>query len=722
MKFLPLLFVLLNLHIYGQDSLNALTGQYQAVIDPTLQFIIKKENQQLILELPGQGQTDMVNIGSDRFQPNHITPVTTITFLRDNTGNVRQFSWQQDHGNQASEWKRLPADAGIAYTGVYQLKDDPYKQMVIREEKGVLRAQLNGGPLCPLQLLPDGQYRLSLGKYHLTYRFTKDRQGRVQGIVTRESGNIDFIRQGVLASSDGGFHRVFNRADSLRGMLTPLRSCYDVLFYGLDVTVTPATKSIRGSTAIRFKAVQSFDRMQVDLYANMHIDKILFHGRELPYTREYNAVFVSFPLPISQGTTEEIIIQYNGQPQLPDLKILKGGFFWYQDRQGLPWIESVCQGSGASLWWPCKDHLSDEPDSMRISITVPTGLKDISNGRLLDTVALPGGKTRFNWYVDYPINNYDVVVNIGNYMHFSAQYDSMPVYYYCMPYNLAKAKKIFAETPRMLSLYEKDFGPYPFKRDGFTLMESLYPMEHQGAVSIGPVNNPVNSDNTDYTDLERAVWHESAHEWWGNSITCKDMADLWIHEAFAQYAEVLAYEFFQGPDAAKLFLSQQIAENKEPVIGFYNVNDFHLGDMYPKGCLMLHTLRNVISDDSSWFALLRGLQQRYRYQTVTTEDIVAYINEATQHNYTSFFDQYLKHGNIPELELDVKTAGDGLNVRYKWNVDVSGFDMPIKVTTSPGHYAFIYPGTEFKTITLAGIKPEDFKVDTDDFYIRVKQL
>ena len=243
-----------------------------------------------------------------------------------------------------------------------------------------------------------------------------------------------------------------------------------------------------------------------------------------------------------------------------------------QDRNGKPWIESVCQGSGASLWWPCKDHLSDKPDSMKIRITVPDDLMDISNGRLLQKTKLEGNYTRFDWYVSYPINNYNVVLNIGDYAHFSDHYisglDTLALNFYCMPYNMDKAKQIFSHTKPMLALYEKDFGKYPFAKDGFTLMESLYPMEHQSAVSIGPINNPINSENYDSAESIRTSWHEAAHEWWGNSINCKDMADLWIHEAFATYAEVLAYEQFSGKQAALKYLKSDYLVTKNLLSDF----------------------------------------------------------------------------------------------------------------------------------------------------------
>ncbi len=619
------------------------------------------------------------------------------------------------------------------YAGRYQLKKNPYKIFRIREQEGRLTSQLNTG--AQMDLIPDGpaKFHVTTGDYTFWYEFVH--HGKGSKLLTHEEGNAEFTRLDAAAAGENvenGFapDRVFDRADSLRGMLTPLRTCYDVTFYSLDIAVDPANQSIQGNATIRFTAVQPFSRMQIDLFANMTIERILFHGAELAYTREFNAVFVDFSLPVPQGAKEAITILYSGKPQLPDISVLKGGFLWFTDRQGNPWIESVCQGSGASLWWPCKDHQSDKPDSMKISITVPTGLTDISNGRLLDSLALPDQHTRFDWYVDYPIPNYDVVVNIGRYVAIAdtllsdhhtlpGDRDTLMLHYYCMPYNEEKAKRIFGAVKPMLRLYEKDFGEYPFKKDGFTLMESLYPMEHQGAVSFGPVNNPVNSDHTDFGDLTRTAWHESAHEWWGNSVTCKDMADMWIHEAFATYAEVLSYGTFAGAAAARKYLKEQKPGNQRPVIGVYGVNDFHEGDMYSKGCRMLNTLRNCIDNDSLWFALLHGLQSRFRYQSVTTEDIVGFINETTKTNYTPFFDQYLRHTAIPRLELKADKRSDTLVLSYRWKTDVDHFQMPVRIQTPAGPFTLLV-ANDWKSIRLPKTAPADIKVDREDFYVSVE--
>lgn len=515
----------------------------------------------------------------------------------------------------------------------------------------------------------------------------------------------------------------FTRADTLRGQLSPLRSCYDVTFYHLDVAVDMERHFLKGNSKIRYKVLSAFDRMQIDLYANMQIERILYKGQPLTYTREYDAVFVQFPEGQLAGSTGEIIVYYEGVPQVPNKSIsMNGGVLWDKDDEGNPWAQVVCQGSGASLWWPCKDHLSDEPDSMRIWVTVPNGFTEISNGRLLRKVPVDSAHTRFEWQVTYPINNYNVSFCIGKYAHLTDQYadaDSLTIDLYVMPYNLAEGKLLLKKTQQMLACFEQNFGGYAFRRDGFTLLESPYPMEHQSSVCFGKIAKGM---NLEYPAL---VWHEAAHEWWGNAISCRDIADMWMHEAFATYAEALMIEYLHDTTLATEYLNNQKSGvgNKEPVIGVYDVNHifYDIGDMYSKGSLMLHTFRSVLHNDVLWFDLLRGIQQHFRYQTLSSDSLVSYINRFTKHDYTAFFDQYLKYTHLPMLELSIKEKGTNLEVRYRWKADVPSFNMPVKVTTAPQRMAFVYPTTAWKTLTLKNMKADDFEVDKDHFFIDVAQ-
>ncbi|RCR70593.1 carboxypeptidase-like regulatory domain-containing protein [Larkinella punicea] len=523
----------------------------------------------------------------------------------------------------------------------------------------------------------------------------------------------------------------FTRADTLRGKLTPLRSNYDVMFYDLAVKVDIENKAISGHNKMRFKVLAPLDKLQIDLYANMQIHRISYAGKPLAYTREFDAVFVQFPENLKPGSEQELEIAYSGTPQVPDFSVpMMGGFLWDKDQEGHPWVQVVCQGSGASLWWPNKDHLSDEPDSMRISVTVPDNLMNISNGRLLRKTALPGNQTQYEWYVSYPINNYNVTLNIGKYAHRREIYglDSLTLDYYYMPYNQAKFHWVFDGVKPMLATLEKHYGPYPFPRDGLKLMESLYPMEHQSAVSFGklPAERADSLTLGDSLRIMQLAWHEVSHEWWGNNVSCSDLADMWIHEAFATYSEGFYLDSAVPEDGELGYIASLPPQviGKEPIIGIRDVNHIHydIGDMYSKGSLMLYTFRHMLNNDRLWAEILKGIQQRFRFQTVTTKDVVGYINEKTGTDYTWFFDQYLNYPTIPTLEVQLTEKAQELVVRYRWKADVPNFRMPIRVTKTENQSDFIMPTTVWQTMTLPNLTADDFEVDEIRFYVKVVEL
>lgn len=524
---------------------------------------------------------------------------------------------------------------------------------------------------------------------------------------------------------------VFTRADSLRGMWSPERSCYDVRFYHLDVRVDPSDSSVRGYNDIVFDVVRPFTRMQVDLFANMAVDGITLQGStaQVTYTREADAVFVEFPKLLPAGSRHTLRFAYSGKPITAKRPPWDGGFSWDKDKSGRPWVMVTCQGTGASLWWPTKDHQADEPDSMMISIAVPPGLEDISNGRLRSTENLANGWKRYNWFVSYPINTYSVTVNIGNYAHFADTYQGktpLTLDYYVLPDNLEKARVHFAQVKPMMACFEHFFGPYPFPRDGYKLVECSHTgMEHQSAVAygnwyIGGYRGRAPSEAGLKFDF--IIIHESAHEWWGNAITSRDVADMWIHESFGAYAEALYVECQYGYAEALKYINGKRSNvgNRSPIIGPFNVAREGSGDMYDKGQLVLNTLRSVISNDSLWFDVLRGLMTRFSMQTVTGDDITGFINQRTGTDYGYFFDQYLRNTKIPVLEVSSWKKGSESSARYRWKADVKGFKMPIRVTTGKGTWGWIFPTTEWQTMTLGDLAPEDFAIEKDRFYVDVK--
>lgn len=518
----------------------------------------------------------------------------------------------------------------------------------------------------------------------------------------------------------------FTRADSLRGNLTPLRTCYDVTFYHLDVKVNVKKRFISGSTLFKFSAVQDFNKLQFDLFSNLKVERVEYKRVSLPFTREYNAVFVSFPAAIRKGTLDSFKVFYSGKPLIAKNAPWDGGFVFSKNSAGKPWVATACQGKGASVWWPVKDHQSDEPDSMLISVAVPRNLKEVSNGRLRKVVPAGEGYMRYDWFVANPINNYDVALNIGDYQHLTDVYEGekgrLTLDYWMLSENVEKAKKQFgANVKPMLKAFEYWFGPYPFYEDGYKLVETPYlGMEHQSAVAYG------NKYQNGYlgNDLSGTGWgkrwdfiivHESGHEWFGNNITSKDIADMWIHESFTNYAESLFIESIYGKQAGQEYVkgTRRSIQNDEPIIGPYNVNKEGSGDMYYKGGNLLNMVRTIIDDDEKWRQILRGLNKTFFHKTVTANDIIAYINTASGKDFTLMFEQYLKYKAIPTLEM--RFSKDKAYCR--WIADVKGFNMPVRVRVRGGEYKFIYPSEVFSEIDLPGADKQNFEIDTFNYYI-----
>ena len=523
----------------------------------------------------------------------------------------------------------------------------------------------------------------------------------------------------------------FSRADTLRGTLSPLRSCYDINYYHLDVKVNIDQKFISGSNEFRFTATQDFSKLQFDLFANLKVEKVVYKNQELPFTREFNAVFVTFPASIKKGSKESFTVFYSGNPIIAKTPPWDGGFIFSKDKSGNPWVSMACQGLGASSWWPTKDHQSDEVDSMMISISVPKGLQDVSNGRLKSIVDKPDGYTQYNWFVSNPINNYNVALYIGKYAHWSDEFPGekgkLSIDYWSLKEDSAQARPHWdADVKPMLKSFEHWFGPYPFYEDGYKLVQAPHlGMEHQSAVAYG------NQFKQGYLgrDLSGSGWgmkfdfitiHESGHEWFGNNITSKDIADMWIHESFTNYSEALFTESTQGKKAGSDYVIgvRKAIANDIPIIGIYGVNHEGSGDMYYKGANMVHTIRQLINDDEKFRGILRGMNKSFYHKTVTTEEIENYIAKQSGLKLNKVFDQYLRTTMVPTLEYKI----EGNKLTYRWSETVKDFDMPVKVSLKPGEFSFIYPTNKWKTINLtAGVNQGDFQADPN-FYIKTKNI
>lgn len=513
----------------------------------------------------------------------------------------------------------------------------------------------------------------------------------------------------ALYSFSNSFSQSFNftREDSLRGTITKEREWWDLKYYHLDIEVYPSRKFIEGSVSIHYKVMHPYQMLQVDLQEPLAISKVYQDGEELGFQKEgRNVYMVSLKKPQEQGTVQSIKVFYEGVPVEAKNPPWEGGLQWANTVEGKPFIATSCQGLGASVWWPCKDHMYDEPDSTLMSITVPENLIDVSNGRLRSiTTRKPGTKT-YEWFVGSPLNNYGVNMNISNYVHFSDTLNGekgvLDLDFYVLPYNLLKAQEQFKQAKLMLKAFEHWFGPYPFYKDGYKLVETPYlGMEHQSSITYG------NEYRNGYRgkDLSGTGWglkwdfiiiHESGHEWFANNITYRDIADMWIHESFTNYSESLYIDYYFGKEAATDYVvgTRQHILNDRPIVGPYHVNQRGSGDMYSKGGNMLHTIRHSIGNDSLFREILRGLNTTFYHQTVTTQQVENYISEKSGINFSKVFDQYLRDVKIPRFEYYYKKR----KLWYRWANAVDGFDLQLIIPGSR-EKTILKPTTEWKSLT-----------------------
>jgi len=526
----------------------------------------------------------------------------------------------------------------------------------------------------------------------------------------------------TLAAAQAQSTQTPSRADILRGEYGQWRANNDLLSYDLDIRIDPEKKLISGRNTIRFRMLKEDTRIQLDLFANLNVDKILSGATELKYARELGTVFVDFPAPLKKGSVQSIEFFYSGAPQETGRF---GGISFRKDPAGRHWITTACEGIGASVWWPNKDQQRDEVESMQLRVAVPSTLTDVSNGRFAGKKDLGDGYTRYDWNISYPINNYNVSLNIGAYEHFSDRLGELTLDYYCLPENLEKARRQFAQAKPMMEAFQKYFGEYPFKRDGYKLIEVPYSgMEHQSAVTYGNrfANGYLERDWTGVgvsLKFDFIIIHESAHEWFGNSITAADVSDQWIHEGWATYAECVYVEAMFGKQDALKYTNGYKAKvrNRQPIITARGVNQTPGQDQYFKGALFLNTLRSVIDDDARWWKLLRAYCELFKYRNIMNEDLVAFFNKQTGKNLTPIFDQYLRQAALPVLELRFQ-ASDG-SISYRWKAAVKEFAMPVKVGRR-ANWQTIQPTTEWKTLKTE-IKKDDFEVATDLYYIEVSK-
>ncbi len=516
--------------------------------------------------------------------------------------------------------------------------------------------------------------------------------------------------------------QVFTRQDTLRGSITPERAWWDLSYYHLSIRVNPSDSSFAGSNLIGYRVLESKKLMQIDLQPPMKITRITQNGLDQEFMKDGNAWFVKLKEAQEQGEIGYLLVEFSGNPKIARRPPWDGGVSWERDQNGNPFVTTANQGDGASLWWPCKDHSYDEPDSMLISITVPDPLMNVSNGRLRNLEHHQNGTNTSHWFVSNPINNYGVNINVGDYIHFGDVYKGekgkLDCDYWVLSYNEKKAKKHFKQAHQTLEAFEYWFGPYPFYEDSYKLVEVNYPgMEHQSSVTYGNgYRNGYGGRDVSRTGygmkFDFIIVHESGHEWFANSITNWDVADMWIHESFIAYSENLFVDYFWGKEASAAYCrgTRLNISNDRPIIGIYNVNYEGSGDMYAKGANMLHTLRQLIDDDQKWRSILRGLNEEFYHQTVKTEQIEGYIIEKTGFDLQTFFDQYLRDTRIPTFEY---ALFDG-KMRYRWGNCVKGFHMKLKVRIN-GELQWLEPKQSWQEMPVEGPVP-NIEVDPD-FYV-----
>ncbi len=481
--------------------------------------------------------------------------------------------------------------------------------------------------------------------------------------------------------------KTFTKQDSLRGAITPERIWWDLTYYHLDISINPDKQFINGKNTVQYKVLKPHKVLQIDLQAPLKITKVIQNGKELKVVSEGNAHFIHLKETQKTGSINSLDIYYEGNPKTAKRAPWDGGFSWKKDTNGNHFVATSCQGLGASVWWPNKDHMYDEVDSMTISVRVPKNLMNISNGKLRKTEQHKDNTTTYHWFVNNPINNYGVNVNIGDYVHFSEKYNGedgeLAMDYYVLRDNLEKAKKQFKDASKMMKAFEHWFGKYPFYEDGYKLVEVPYlGMEHQSSVTYG------NKYQNGYLgrDLSGTGWglkfdfiiiHESGHEWFANNITDKDIADMWIHESFTAYSENLFLDYYYGKKASAEYVigTRKSIQNDIPIIGQYDVNSEGSGDMYYKGANMLHTIRTLIDDDEKWRQILRGLNKVFYHQTVTTQQIENYITQQSGLDLTKVFDQYLRTVKIPVFEYKIVDN----KLSYRWNNVITNFNMPVNI-------------------------------------------
>ncbi|KAF2330511.1 M1 family metallopeptidase [Flavobacterium ginsenosidimutans] len=507
--------------------------------------------------------------------------------------------------------------------------------------------------------------------------------------------------------------KIYTLSDTLRGSLTPERQWWDALRYDIVVKPDYNNKLISGSNTITYKTVKekSNTKMQIDLQNPLVIDSVIQSGKKLSFAKENGVWYIKTPKSKIK-TSNKVDIFYHGKVHEAIKAPWDGGWIWTKDSLGRPWMTVACQGLGASVWYPCKDHQSDEPNNgASLTMIVPDSLTAIANGRLQFKKKNNDGTTSYKWAVVNPISNYCIIPYIGKYVNFSETYKgekgNLDLNYWVLDYNLEKSKKYMPkEVHNMLDAFEYWMGPYPFYEDGYQLIETSHTgMEHQSAVSYGNHYKPGYRGNDGSGTGWGMKWdfiiiHESGHEWFGNNITTNDLADMWVHEGFTNYSETLFVDYIFGKQAGDEYNAgtRKGVQNDRPIIPDYNVNAQGSGDMYPKAGNMLHAIRHGVDNDTLFREVMRGLGKEFYHQTVDSKQIENYISKKLNFSYDKVFEQYLKTTQIPNFEFYFNT--DKTKVFYRYTNCISGFNLPLTLKSNNEKIKII-PSDQWQNIALS---------------------
>lgn len=481
------------------------------------------------------------------------------------------------------------------------------------------------------------------------------------------------------------------------------RAHYDVLAYALDVEVEPEPRRLSGSVRVDLRALRPLEVVELDLVAGLEVEGAAVGDASLRVEREGDRLACALPAPLAEGETLSLTVRYAGHPRARDAF---GGFHWRRAPGGEPWIGTSCQLPGAHLWWPCKAsafHPEDKPERVSVWITAPAGLTAVSNGRLDGVDELEGERRRWRWEHPYPLPTYSVTLNVGPYVEVAGEIEvegvrePVPWLYWVLPQSVPKAELQFEQVPRLLRAFGEAFGPYPFPRAKFGVVEtSFWGMEHSSAIAYGSsfpewcraneVEDPWAARNRDFDYI---LVHETAHEWWGNAVTARDWGDFWLHEGLATYAEGVWIEHERGRDAADAWFAEQ-ALQVLPLSTLArprgaSASEAYDPGLYVRGACVLHTWRHYVDDDERWWRALQLFQERHRYGNASTEDLRAAVAAATDRDWRRFVRQWIEGEGVPLLSGSVAATDDALLVEIQNAASgANGFHLPLDLRWRAG--------------------------------------